>query len=225
MGVIIMHPILFDQDERDLTGCVLYYNFLDDRSESTAHDLTGVYGNSGAINGATIQPDGLKFNGVDNFINIADDFVTDEFTVTIMFKIPVDYPADTRFFFSTGDYNNATGNNGLHVYIDLSKRIRFRVTTDILQDSSVVPIVVDTFYHVVFTKSGATGRLYLDGVEKTSRTDLNTVSDSSLNVTRIGSTTPGLRFFPGTIAEVAIFNRALSAGEVKDWSDRALVVL
>ena len=204
-------------------GLVGYWNF-DEGSGQTAYDASneGNDGTLGATSGAEAsdptwtsgkEGGGLSFDGTDDYVGIADDFVSDEFSAAMWIKIPADYPAADRYFFSTGQYSSGAGKNGLHLYIDSTKNVKFKVVTDILQSSVGVSITVDTFYYVVFTKSGAIGKLYIDGIEKTSKTDLNTTSNSTLDITKIGLAST--RYFPGIIDDVRIYNRALSSEEIR----------
>ncbi len=79
-------------------------------------------------------------------------------------------------------------------------------------DSGRTP-VVGQWQHVAATFDGLVARFYVDGVETASRTFIGTAGNS--NTWRIGSygSSPA-GFFPGSIDEVRIYDRALGAAEV-----------
>ena len=94
-------------------------------------------------------------------------------------------------------YQLTLGSNGLSGYLD----------------SGHNPIA-GQWQHLAATYDGTTARYYIDGIEVASRTVSGSVGNS--NIWRIGAygTSPG-GFFDGTIDDVRIYNRALSAGEVQ----------
>jgi hypothetical protein len=72
------------------------------------------------------------------------------------------------------------------------------------------------WHHVVATKFGATVKLYIDGVDVTGTVTNATMADTA-TLLGIGASVSGTAdFFNGSIDEVAIYCRALSAGEVAD---------
>lgn len=75
----------------------------------------------------------------------------------------------------------------------------------------------NTWYHIVATRDGNTNQniLYVNGVREASLT--RSVTYASNAVTRIGCfyTSPSL-YFPGEISQVKVYNRALTAKEVKN---------
>jgi hypothetical protein len=76
------------------------------------------------------------------------------------------------------------------------------------------------WHHVIGTNDGTTARLYIDGIERgTDTTPATTLWDNSANLTIGAETKPSNnnvgRHFDGTIDEVVIFNRSLSADEVE----------
>jgi uncharacterized delta-60 repeat protein len=72
----------------------------------------------------------------------------------------------------------------------------------------------DRFHHLVATKSGATVRLYIDGLERTGTVTNRTIANTSTAL-NIGRYTSGSEYFPGLIDEAAIYNVALSEAEVQ----------
>ncbi len=73
---------------------------------------------------------------------------------------------------------------------------------------------VGQWQHLAATYDGATARYYVDGVETANRALVGNVGDS--NTWRIGAYGPGPGgFFDGVIDEVRVYNRAISATEIR----------
>jgi hypothetical protein len=75
----------------------------------------------------------------------------------------------------------------------------------------------DTYYHTVLTYDGAIIKLYVDGDEKDSSEKTGILNNPSRNFmigAHTGSVSDPTLFFNGTIDDVRIYNRALSADEV-----------
>ena len=78
-------------------------------------------------------------------------------------------------------------------------------------------ISLNAWQQVAITKDGATETLYINGVQQSSRTNGNTNTPTNNNAF-IGfwfSSTDADRFFQGRIDDVRVYNRALSAAEVR----------
>jgi len=74
-------------------------------------------------------------------------------------------------------------------------------------------IVAGRAYHVAGTFDGTTERLYINGRQVAS-TALSGATDVTINGLRIGSWDGTQQFFTGTLDEVAVYNKALSATQV-----------
>ena len=73
------------------------------------------------------------------------------------------------------------------------------------------------FHHVAFVKSGGTLTLYVDGVAEGTQSDTTTGATANTSPLYIGRRGGAYNqnYFAGTVDDVRIFNRGLSAGEVK----------
>lgn len=73
-------------------------------------------------------------------------------------------------------------------------------------------------YHLVATYNGTTLKLYINGVEEATSTPSSAQSEGSVDGLRIGGrwdgNPPGSTYFTGYISDAAIWNTALSAGDV-----------
>ncbi|HEX8204576.1 MAG TPA: LamG-like jellyroll fold domain-containing protein, partial [Solirubrobacteraceae bacterium] len=79
-------------------------------------------------------------------------------------------------------------------------------------------IVAGRTYHVVATYDGATQRMFVNGVQVASRAQTGNASVTTFPLT-IGSWNGGGEAFRGTVDEVAVYNKALTAAQVSShWS-------
>ena len=89
--------------------------------------------------------------------------------------------------------------------------------------TSAMPVADDAWHHVAVTRdpvgsSARKYRLYVDGVEDVTMDDtgLNLNNSGPLEIAKWANETPGGAIFRGSIDEVQLFNRALTATEVLD---------
>jgi hypothetical protein len=201
-------------------GLVLHYSF-DDNDSATVRDLSDG-GNDAKIQGATYTSDGkiggaLSFNGdrVAAVIGNPPSLRLQNFTIMAWVKRGnVDKP-------SARDGEDAEligyGHAGYMLGMETDGRL-FLSKVDFNNIVSQFQITDNTFHHIAVTKQGSHVVCYLDGVgfppiEYDPGFDF--VTDAA-----IGSRADLLvHSFLGVIDEVAIFNRALSADEIKSVYD------
>ena len=75
-------------------------------------------------------------------------------------------------------------------------------------------LTVNTWAHLAGTYDGATLRLYVNGVQVSSVAKTGAIT-ASTNALQIGGDSIYGQYFPGTIDEIRIYNRALSATEIQ----------
>lgn len=102
--------------------------------------------------------------------------------------------------YPTGNVNAKVGFTGGSPYIDTTG---VAITTD------------DVWTHIAFTVEGSTGKLYANGVEVASDTDSGTRYSSGSLHTYLGQYYSGNRRFDGGLSKVQLYDKALSASEVK----------
>ena len=73
--------------------------------------------------------------------------------------------------------------------------------------------------HVAFTYDGTTGKLYMNGELVTTKDFSGTTVSTSNGLIHLGAIGSPNRSFDGAIDEVAIFNRALSADEIRAYAE------
>jgi len=190
-----------------------------------ANDIT-VNGNDGTVSGATVSS-GLdqlcySFDGVDDYINLGSssvfNFGSNDFSISCWLKTSVTGKRrclvdKSRLDSSTGGYSLevSTGNVIAVEYFDGTTPSPSLVGTKLITDN--------VWHHVVLVWVAANilnRNIYIDGeVDSISRNVDNTGIDSS-NPLQIAATTISSTYnFGGSIQDVRIYNRALSAEEVK----------
>ncbi len=194
--------------------------------DGNANDLVG--GNHGSLmNGATFAPgkvgQAFSFDGVDDYVDIGDiaDFeITSASSMSItgwvktsanalamvVTKMDVFSPDFGWLVWVTiqGVLELQIANNDDHV----------RIETNAVND--------DQWHHFAATHDGSTGNvnLYVDSVLRGSATESFGAIDDGGMPLRIGmGSQEGVAPFPGLIDEVRIYNRALTADEVKALYD------
>jgi hypothetical protein len=211
------------------SSLIAYYSFDD----GTARDNSG-NGNDGKLQGgASIVPgkigEAVSLDGISGSVNIR--------------KTPAFNPGDqmTVSFWMKADPNNAmdkccqglvtTDNYGIEISGGKDPRIgvnfftdtggSFNHTSDTIGGGS--PVSSGQWHHVAGVYDGSSMKLYIDGSLVADRPQSGSISPMlSTSFLAIGSEDGrtyapniiGARYFSGLIDEVAIYNRALSAGEV-----------
>lgn len=215
-----------------LNGLVASWGF--DESSGNAIDRVG--GNDGTVVGATQGAAGKVgtayiFDGIDDFVNI-DTAVNDLSSTTIGtwagWVKPVDAtPTDAERIISFADKD---ANEVIHILFLTTGQLRGQTnvggaTRWILQTDSA-PFSDNTWTHVAIVQDGTEPVLYVDGVAVaqtfTTSTDKTAwFSDAAgIDNGRIGDTNFNnngeARHFNGSIDEVHIWNRALTADEITE---------
>jgi len=157
----------------------------------------------------------LVFDGVNDYISIVDSIslqFANNFTLNSWI-----YPTNlsNRFGIFSTRFNNSSGSWQLEVGIANGGTGRIAVTgvgTWIWESSSNV-IQTNTWYNINYISSSNT--LYLNGVLLTPLVTTAYTIQNNSDIKVIGSGTSGGQFFLGTIAQISIYNRALTASEIQ----------
>jgi hypothetical protein len=181
---------------------------------NTIFDLSGS-GNTGALtNGPTfsgLNGGTLSFDGVDDFIDVSSiSSISGDFTVGIWFYTTatsdiyyrrlIDFDYITGFWL--GRYASSDNWGG-----------------GIIEPNSpygiYLPFTNGQWHYLVSIRNGSTHTLYGDGITSTTSNTVSTGNLSSATKLKIASQPTGSnQFFNGRIAQVQIYNRALSAQEI-----------
>ncbi len=85
---------------------------------------------------------------------------------------------------------------------------------------ALIDLPLNAWSHVAVTYDGTTLKMYLNGTDDATSTFTDTFADSTIPL-RIGRSVEGYTF-PGSIDEVYIFNRTLSAGQIREHFNQSL---
>jgi fibronectin type 3 domain-containing protein len=194
---------------------------FDDGTSPTA-DASGNGWNGTLVNGplwtAGRAGSAVWFDGGNDHVTLPTGVVNGVTATTITFWADLDSASNwTRFFdFGTGTTANMflTPKNGAN------EAIRFAITTSggageqKIDGTATFPVT--GWHHVAVTLAGATGTLYVDGVQVGQNTAM-TLTPSSLGATtlnRIGRSQYNDPYLAGRVDEFRVYNRAFSAAEV-----------
>ncbi|MFD1159023.1 Hint domain-containing protein [Roseovarius aestuarii] len=196
--------------------------------EGDAVDSAG--GNDGTVNGATTvagnDGNALSFDEIDDYVEVPDVTMNDEFTVSFQFKIDDTTGSLFQYIYSHGDINST---NSLNIFINEAShgtdpnvlRTVIRDNDDTLDnfalDFDISSIVSDGQWHTytLTVESGVGSKVYLDGVEQNSDSRGGDSFNPSGNLF-LGAREDlnADRFFGGDLDSVKIFDKPLTSSEV-----------
>ncbi|MBE3144258.1 MAG: LamG domain-containing protein, partial [Planctomycetes bacterium] len=211
---------------------------LDETSGLTAADSSGSGNNGTLVNGPTWNPTGgqiggaLAFDGTDDYVNLGTDSSlnfgsAEPFTIAAWVKTTENYGMIVSFRSSTDGgpvidlavgYEGAADNPGKAMI--LVRQNGGGGYAQVIGGS----VKDGLWHHVVGVRgSGSTIELFLDGVSQGTASGTESGGAITTNLRAIGSErrwvsdgygTSDQRYLAGTIDDVRIYNRALSAGEI-----------
>jgi PKD repeat protein len=194
---------------------------FDEGSRTTAHDSSG-NGNNGTLKNGPTWVNGksgkaLSFDGVDDYVQIADspslELGSSNYTIMAWFKTPslpsLIYPIVAKM-------DGWGGDSDWQLYVDLYGNVCYqaREWEDLTICTSGYTYEDGAWHQVAVTKTdeGDSGTaLYVDGVLIGTGPGVN-IEDGTIPI-KIGANDEPY-YFSGTIDEVGIWNRALSAEEI-----------
>ena len=215
----------FDELGFDTTGLVGYWQL-----NGNAHDSSG-HGNNGTIVGATATTDrfgtanmAMNFNGTSNYVGINYNLARSDSSVAFWVKTSIKNKGVLQWSSNSFGYTmytdrvfalNASGQIGLYVYNGVGS---CGPVTGILEEG---PDMADgNAHHIVATWTTSGKKLYVDGVNVgENATGIGTANPTPFLVLGFGYAAGGCyqhshQYFSGTLDEVKVFNRALTATEI-----------
>ena len=207
-----------------LTGLAAYWSF-DSSSNFNVPDVGGSTLTKG--NGASWSASG-KFGGALS-LNGGSQSLYDtsspsylpvgnsSYTQSVWFK--PDVVSGTGGLVGWGDYGSSRRTNALRLYENSGGFRHYWWGADLDCTGTQCPISTGTWYHVASTWDGTTRKLFVNGVLK--RSDTPGANNATAANFHIGKTCCS-EFFSGLIDDVAIYTRALSAGEVTELANSSI---
>jgi hypothetical protein len=201
-------------------GLMLFFNFT--TNTTPVEDLSG-NNNTGTVSGATWTASGMtngaySYDGSDDRITVADSETidpSDEITISAWIKMNSDNPGksilgkhiddSTRGYFAQINYYTTS----LNFYVSVNNTHQGVLSTYVM--------TTGVWHMVTGTYDGSHVRVYIDGSEKDSTELSGTMDNNSepLSVGCLSANGATQDFFDGLIDEVRVYNRALSADEIK----------
>lgn len=145
-----------------------------------------------------------EFNGSSDYIQLNDPFSYTNHTIAAWVYVEED--ATNKYVFQSMN----SGTSGIRIMVKSDEKIRYGLnsfTSDSTNSYS------NEWVFVTATYNGTTAKLYIDGSQDQSTNTSQTISTTT--DARIGANSYSLgEYFNGNLANVAIWNRALSSDEI-----------
>ena len=145
------------------------------------------------------------FNGTSDFIQLNESFSHTNHTIAAWVYVNDD--ADTKIIFDNRD----AGDDGVLFTFGGSETLRYELNTSNVGDTTVLS---NEWHFISATYDGTTQRLYIDGSQVASATTSQTISTTTNAIIGARSFSTKANYFNGNLANVAIWNRALSSDEI-----------
>lgn len=183
-----------------------------------AMDLSG-HGNHGDLKGATARKgEWLDFNGTTDYVEIPHSDSIDPEYISVSAWFISDRHLSYQGLIRKGN-NSGVESYGFIMGYPTTDDIRFSIHDGIWRHGGPVVLIIGKLYHVVGTYDGSHVRLYLNGVEVGTPLAHSGTIGGSTDILNIARRSSGDRYFQGTLKNIAIFNKALSAAQIKFLSD------
>ncbi|WCB94984.1 virion structural protein [Baekduia alba] len=205
------------------TGLVAAYNF-NEASGTTVKDVSG-HGLDGVRSGATSTTAGkfgraLSFDGAGDWVTVADDDALDlTNTMTLEAWVAPTTLSGWRTIIAK-DQTSAV-NYGLYAATAAGKADGDLFIGEEITSASTSALKTGTWSHVATTYDGKSLILYVDGVAVATKAVTGSVTTSN-GALHIGGNSIWGEWFTGKIDEVRVYNKALTAAQVKTDMNAAL---
>ncbi len=193
------------------TGLVAAYSF-DEGSGTVLNDLSGA-GNHGTIVGGIWTTgrfgQALQFNGTSSLVTVADSASLDLSTGMTLeaWVYPTSLGGWRDIIYKANDIYFLEGCTPT----GLAPCVGGTFSSATLYGTNALPL--NRWSHLAATYDGVTMRLYVDGVQVSSRLQTGNIAASTDPLT-IGGDLISSQFWAGRIDEVRVYNRALSAAQI-----------
>lgn len=207
-------------------GLVVHYTFDDPTSTGLVTDHSGNVNDGICMGGAVVLPDqgfdgkgalylGTVAKPAVDYLQLTDDITVGMTDFSVAAWVKIDNSMSWQRIF---DFGNGTNNNMFLAVRGGGTNMRFAIKKGNEQWLEGAPIPVNTWVHVAVTGDYTTNtcKLYLNGIEVGSKTDLTYTPDGmgTTDKNYIGSGQYGDQGFNGYVDDFRVYNRALSVKEM-----------
>lgn len=213
--------------DANAAGEILRYSF-DNGSGGVVKDVSGNGRDATITGGAAWQAGSLSFDGVDDSVKLPDDVLAGVEDVTIEAEVWID-PAQGTPYFLYG-LGNSTAGVGDGYLFSTGDAYRTSLATGNWTTEQTVTsgsnLARGRWARLTYTLTGGTATIYLDGAKVGTKTGVTAtpgdIGDGSTSANHLGrSVYASDKLFRGQYREFALWNRALSEGEVLSRSGSA----
>ncbi len=195
---------------------ILWYDF-----EDGAKDVSGG-GMDGTVYGASVEASSAVFDGSDDYIKMPDGILKDAASATVAIYLKSDIEKQNQFTWCIGN-TSTTGYMFLNTYNPNSK-LRAAITLGTYTNESELAadnyVKANEWTSIIAVFDGANSALYRDG--ELAASNSITIKPSDLGATTanyIAKSVYNDPYFKGTVSDFRIYDRALTAEEVKSLSE------
>ncbi len=192
-------------------------------------------GNNGTATGANCSASaagkffsGCSFDGADDYVNVPDSDSLDITTaITIEAWVMFKGAGSNDFNAVIAKQAAASSTNGYSLFVyNNTRRVLFAVNATIGSNNYIVStnaVADNGWTHVAAIYNGTHQLMYLDGIlDSTETTSVSAIITNTQPLYIGGQVGSSYRYFNGTIDEVAIYNRSLSASEINEHYQQSL---
>jgi hypothetical protein len=164
----------------------------------------------------------MTFDGTDDFIPLGNlGTIGSAYTLECVFNSTSVSSYRNVFDMNYNTYSGVTGNTGPRLEQTTGQGINFiwsgvTNSNNLYNYTNTISISANRNYHVAFVQDGSTGKMYLDGTLRDSANNtqgyLQTFGDAAIGR---GFTLDPSRYFSGGVYIFKIYNRALTASEIR----------
>jgi hypothetical protein len=174
------------------------------------------YGHPAVDTGTLWTPQGRSFDGIDDLIDCGGSpaFDSQQYTLTCWFKTTASSPGTDIGHRLINIARAAGGESKIALRLKNNVADLFWITPATLIDSVSTGVTVNNgqWHHLAGTTDGAIFTVYLDGDHKASKSSSLHTNFYCLS---IGSVHTGTGAYNGTIGEVRVYDRVLTAPEIQ----------
>jgi len=180
---------------------------------TTWRDISGNNNSGSLLNGPTFSSQNggsIAFDGVDDYGALSSNLVLNgPFTWIINCRSNTLSAAENRQTYLAGSNNWFEQSDNDTLFVVNTNEVSFNLELPV----GILP--QNTWYNIAVTrKVDNTFDFYYNGIKQTLRSGDTTPVSGSYNISRLGAIVGGGRYWNGNIAQILIYNKALSSTEV-----------